>query len=783
MESQESRPSDKTSGSDLDIFEALGKKADAEKPEKPAVPPPPGSSAHVPPGARTISGEMKKTLLGIPGPAAAMAPMSSAPAIPSSRPSPPMIRPQSAPPPPGSVRYLAPPATVSQPTISQPPLSKPAAPPSRGSLPPVTASAPATQRVPTSAAPTAPGSPTTQRTLGTTPPSQNPSSQAAAPTESSRKLDMEWDDEDEATHVFDKEGRDSTRIVAAPTEALEAMKEPKVGPESRPPEHADMDAIMSSPPRTSSMPPQPQLSLATAEPAPEPTSSLSGQFASLGTKNQSPPPASNAFRVAPPPNSQAFRATPPPPPVSAKGGLVSAPPPPPPGQVTTAPMHMPPTRPLSTPPQGHIPTLASAQAPAISNYPPSGPVQSASTASMPQMPPVSRAMEATALVPRPQPASRAGLWVALLLGVFAAVGLAVFFLMPRSGTLVVNVADTKGGAVSKLEVLVDGTRKCESAPCILKDIPAGVHEIKVSAQGFDAPAPRAVTIESSKSATLEFPLQLSKVGGTGIKVTGSQPSVKLFVDAKEIGALPQEIRDLAAGEHKIRFAGSDRYAPLEKTISVGDNEVVDLGNVALKVLKGKATIQLGTPGAKVYLVSGSNRKEVPQFPIAIDFDPNEKWELQATKDGFESYSQPISFEDGLAEKTITVTLSPKGMNLSAAPSRPAFTPPAAAAAAPAAKKEPAADKEPAAAKEPAPKKEAPAAAAGGEAFLNINSLPASSVVLDGKPLGPTPRVHVSVPAGAHTITFINAEQSLKKTITVNVGAGETKAAFAKLRTE
>jgi len=30
-------------------------------------------------------------------------------------------------------------------------------------------------------------------------------------------------------------------------------------------------------------------------------------------------------------------------------------------------------------------------------------------------------------------------------------------------------------------------------------------------------------------------------------------------------------------------------------------------------------------------------------------------------------------------------------------------------------------------------------------------------------------------------TVVNAEQSLKKSITVNVGAGETKAAFAKLR--
>ena len=76
---------------------------------------------------------------------------------------------------------------------------------------------------------------------------------------------------------------------------------------------------------------------------------------------------------------------------------------------------------------------------------------------------------------------------------------------------------------------------------------------------------------------------------------------------------------------------------------------------------------------------------------------------------------------------------------------------------------------------------APAAAAGGDCFLNINSRPASTVLLDGKPLGPTPRVKVPVSAGTHTVLFVNAEESLKKSVTVTVAAGETKAVSAKLR--
>jgi hypothetical protein len=44
----------------------------------------------------------------------------------------------------------------------------------------------------------------------------------------------------------------------------------------------------------------------------------------------------------------------------------------------------------------------------------------------------------------------------------------------------------------------------------------------------------------------------------------------------------------------------------------------------------------------------------------------------------------------------------------------------------------------------------------------------------------TPKVHVSVKPGGHSIKFVNADEGLTKTISVSVGAGETKPATAKL---
>ncbi len=797
-------------GSDLDIFEGLGKK-NAPASTGAVPPPPPGSGSHV----AAKKNDMKRTLLGIPGPAPGSSPAIPAapPSVPpplppeelakarasvsdlaatSQRPSaPPATLPGSAPPPPsGQVRT----ASGSMPALSP---SKPPPPPGRGTLPSISSpppsaassSSPSASRIPPAPPPASTRPAPTSGSVAAAPPAA-PTQPAGGLVTNGKKLDMEWDDDQEATHIFDKESKDKEKSVA------DASSASLTGPEAKPGERADMDSIMSQPPRTSELPappgatasappppppaagsaPPPATSSASAPPAP---ASLSGAFASLGSNGA----ASSAFKAGPPP-SQSMRSAPPPPPGSMRPHNPSTstapmPPPPPPGQTTTAPMHMPP-RPMSAPPPA-------AAAPSVP--PPSAPpAQVAAAAPQTALPPVQRAMEATAVVPRAQGGSKAPMWIGLLVAILAIGGVVTYTQMQQHGpgTLVINAADAQGKPVSGLEIYVDDAKRCDSSPCIVRDVAPGPHLVKVSAPGFDSPAPKAIGVEAQKSATLDLSLTAAKnAASTGVKVSGNQPNVKLWVDGKEIGTLPQEVKDLEAGDHKIRIAGSDRYAPMEKTVSVGKNEMVDLGNVALKVLKGKVMFQLGTPGAKVYLVaSPTNRKEIPQFPIAIDFEPTDKYELVATAPGYEELRRPISFDDGIAEKSFTIELTPKGQ----APSQAAAQPAAHAPTQPASggSKAPAflageGNKEPAATTaKTEPKKDAPAAA-GGEAFLNINSIPPSTVVLDGKPLGPTPKLKVAVSAGSHTVLFVNAEQSLKKSITVSVGAGETKPAFAKLR--
>jgi hypothetical protein len=61
---------------------------------------------------------------------------------------------------------------------------------------------------------------------------------------------------------------------------------------------------------------------------------------------------------------------------------------------------------------------------------------------------------------------------------------------------------------------------------------------------------------------------------------------------------------------------------------------------------------------------------------------------------------------------------------------------------------------------------------GESGRVNINSIPIAAVVLDGRPLGGTPRVGVTVAAGEHTVLFVHPNRG-RKSVQVNVGPGGT----------
>jgi eukaryotic-like serine/threonine-protein kinase len=583
------RMSDKA-GSDLDVFDGLAKKSQSV----PAVPSQrPAPSVPGPPG-----GARQKTLLGLPAP--------NLPPPPSRRPSGPGPAPSGP---------LPPPPTPSRPPPSQartkslpPPISRPSA--------PIAPPPPTSSRQPFKAAPSHPP-----------PPAPLPK----APPATAAPVDMDWDDEDEKTAIFDKQGNEA--------------------------------------------------------------------------------PATALLRSAPPPP------TPSRPPTSARLGGAAA---------------------LLSGSGGAAPSLP---------RPNLGPTQPPSSIAAPTIP-------ASLPIPVPPRSSARGIALAVIavLGVGLIVAV-VLLALPSKGSLVVTVAGPGNKPVDSLQVLVDGAQRCQASPCRVPNLAAGTHMVRVVAAGYQQTADRAVSVEKGSEADLNLTLAPTSEG-TGIRVVAKGSGLRLSVDGKDVGPLPQELKDMTPGDHVVSISGSDRYAPFEQHVTVQQNQMTTV-EPKLKVIKGLARIELGdnAEGAKVLLLSGNDRRPIPKLPMNLDIATNQVWTIEATKKGYDKFEQKLTFEDGEAEKTFKINM----VATSAAGTEAHHA---------------------VATHHESHETEEHTAAASGSGTLNINSIPVSNVILDGRPLGTTPKTGIHVSAGTHTVVFVQPQYG-RKVRSVRVPAGGSAVAAVK----
>jgi hypothetical protein len=431
--------------------------------------------------------------------------------------------------------------------------------------------------------------------------------------------------------------------------------------------------------------------------------------------------------------------------------LRSAPPPPPPAAGA-------PARPGAPSRPGGAAAIASASggaAPALPRPAPPAPPPPPAPAPLPR-PAVPAQMMA------PQPGGGKGLIIVIgLAAVLLAVVAVVLFAFPASGTLIVTVAGPNDEVVEKVQVFVDQQVACSTSTCKVEKLSAGTHIVSVQAEGYKKTADKAITVQKGQNVVL--PISLTrKSRGTGIRVAELGSGLRLTVDGNDEGPLPAELKEMTPGEHSIRISGSDRYETYEGKVNVEPDKIVSV-EPKLKVIKGLAHIKPGpgADGAKVLLVSGRERRPLPKLPIKIDIRPEKPYTLVAKKQGYQTYRKPISFDDGRAEKTFEIVMVAEGEEVDEDEPQTKRT----------------GGKRRAVASRKSTKSSSSksTAAAGGGGRLNINSIPASNVILDGRPLGQTPKIGISVSAGSHTVMFVHPEHG-RKIQSVRVKAGGTATA-------
>ncbi len=377
--------------------------------------------------------------------------------------------------------------------------------------------------------------------------------------------------------------------------------------------------------------------------------------------------------------------------------------------------------------------------------------------------------------------------IALLVAA-AAVGLYMIY-SPRAGSLVVTVSGPGNKPLDAVEILVNGERKCTSSPCTIGGLRPDTYYVRAHAAGYQSMADIAVTVGGGSKAVQN--LSLVRALGTGVKVIGEGTGLKLYVDEREVGPLPQEIKDMDPGDHVIKVAGSERFEVFEKRITVEPEQMQTIGPLKLRVLKGLATIQpgAGSDSAKVILISGTDRRTLPKLPITLDIPTNQPHTLVATRHGYEQFKLPIKFDDGEVEKTFEVALvetsaPSSGGGIASMERRTGggegYVASSGGGLASSGSSGSAMGSSGASQGASASTGAGTATSAGsgagastvGGATLNINSIPVSNILLDGRPVGNTPKIGVHVSPGSHSVIFVKGSD--RKSASVSVGAGQTK---------
>ncbi|MGZ3421998.1 MAG: protein kinase domain-containing protein [Polyangiales bacterium] len=547
---QEQKMSD-NKGSDLDVFEGLtSKRGNAPPPRTSGAPPPPPASRSVPPPPPPRSRAATQMGMGLP-------PMPSHPRT--------------------STPPIAPPPSR-QNTGAQQAVPLPPPPSMRGAPPPPS--------------PPPPGPPP-------------PSAQARG-----AMVDMDWDDEDEKTHVYDKdivqqEMRRSTSNMPAPL------------PPPAPPPAAGSPVLKST-------------MVGMAQPLP-------------------PPPRSSDRPLPPPPPS---RSKPP-----SIGGMGAAPPPPPP-PAPPPPQVLPPMNVMHgvpvPPPPAH-PPAAAMTAPMVQPVPAPAPQPA-------PMAPPARPVDATQVI-RPKSGSSVGLIIGGLV-VAAAAGVGGFFWMSsRPGNVLVNV-EVKGPKGTAVKVSLDGQEKCSDSTCRIEGVSPGAHTVKAIAGDVEKKA--TLQVEPGKDAIANLSLEVA-AKSTGVKLASSQTGLKVEIDGGSPRALPVDDDSLKPGEHTLKFTGpGSRYGTKEMKVTLEEGQMKAIEDVKLPLKSVKAKFAVATKGAKAFLDDGSIKKTEIKDGDALELDTTKSYTVTATAPNMEDYSKKVEFGDD-AEQAIKIELSEKGKPAPAAP--------------------------------------------------------------------------------------------------------------------
>jgi hypothetical protein len=136
-----------------------------------------------------------------------------------------------------------------------------------------------------------------------------------------------------------------------------------------------------------------------------------------------------------------------------------------------------------------------------------------------------------------------------------------------------------------------------------------------------------------------------------VKMTGVVRGARLFVDDKEIGAIPKGPIEVTPGEHTVAVRRSG-YRDFSRRVTAKEGELTEV-SVVMEAVTGFVSVKADVEGARV-LINGEDRGAVPLEGLMLSAG---SYEIVVQRDGYRPETQRIAVRAG-KEYTVEVNLRP-----------------------------------------------------------------------------------------------------------------------------
>jgi len=328
----------------------------------------------------------------------------------------------------------------------------------------------------------------------------------------------------------------------------------------------------------------------------------------------------------------------------------------------------------------------------------------------------------------------------------------------------------------------DAIKKILLPLVVLSVVSAGVAYVVFAHHGKKVapPVTHVVAPAQAKAATVQaVPIPSTESPNAATTSAGGvqpEPPARAAAPAQDEAAMTPHPN---ANEQKIVAKGSSE-APAAAPAPA--QQVAEAAPVVHEVQSAHGVVQLvdvridsKPAGATVMLVDNGKTQFLGTTPVAASVDPSRSYDVVLTLEGRPTQ---ITHLDPTKTQKLEIALAKSGAPAKAetpkAPARVSHVSHAKKSSGPVGGiVDPGFDSP----KAEAPADEAPKAAApkgeGGKGTLMVSSKPPCEIWIDGNDTGmTTPQRAMSLPAGAHKVTFVNAEQNITKTVSVMITSGE-----------